>query len=574
MDDENDSLFGSPPPSPQRGRSPLLALPEDSGWRMENALLHTQNVGTIALPGSQNSLSEIPVQPAPPNVRPPFLKLRPTSVECNHRVELPSRCSTTTTPSTTPTPRAIRSKPLARKNSDRMNRTLTDLVGLIAHFGPAQSVKLPFSVHPKLDASQEGTKENPIEVDEVHKTPTPIDAVNNALIALASTVASALKLPTVSRDRSPLSEPAVHQVLQFIKHDPKLIPALQATHEYLDSIPRYPHHETRPLVNGASPSRPKRKRKQAIPRIPAGAEHWDVPFPFAPGHEPAGYPTQWQLERGRRVLGELLGLFERAFVQSRIKAPSFSQESPVEPPAKRPRISSVEPIFSAESSSINTPISDLPISPAHFFLDDISNIANIYSTDDAMHSQPPVMDFAQLFDSLDWQSLNSAPDFGLATDFTSLDSISATMRESPIETLSVFLESERSLNSLLSSTCVDLDSIESMYTYHRKLRNTHLPCGAAQSMQTIPTMSGSSSVREGTPSGPLPFEALAVPNLHLSSNNIFPVQMQRKTTSLIKAQEYRNCLMRELELTTLERWELQIENGVLLNLKKMMAGVP
>ena len=57
-DDENDSLFGSPPPSPSRAgrsRSPSpLALP--GGRSGSNS---AQNVGTLALPGS-HLLSELP----------------------------------------------------------------------------------------------------------------------------------------------------------------------------------------------------------------------------------------------------------------------------------------------------------------------------------------------------------------------------------------------------------------------------------------------------------------------------------------------------------------------------------
>src|SRR5882757_5472417 len=54
-DDDDGSLFGSPPPSPARGRSPQLALPAGPG--------PTENVGTIALPGS-HYCSELAIDPA------------------------------------------------------------------------------------------------------------------------------------------------------------------------------------------------------------------------------------------------------------------------------------------------------------------------------------------------------------------------------------------------------------------------------------------------------------------------------------------------------------------------------
>lgn len=613
MYDDNDSLFGSPPPSPERGRSPVLALPEDSGWRMENAVVHTQNVGTIALPGSQNNFSKIPAPPAVLNAcsnRPPFLKLRPASAESKEHVDQPtSRRSNQTTTSRFHA---------AERHSHRMDRTLSDLVSLISHFGPVQSIKLPPSLssnsnpNPNPNApSQQGTKENPIQVDNFRRAPSPIDAVNNALIALASTVASALKLSNVSQDHPPLSEPAVHHVLQCIKHDPKLIPTLQATHEYLNSVPGYHRDQvSHPVGDTVStvPSKSKRKRKQIGPRIPAGAEHWDVPFPFAPGHAPAGYPTQWQLERGRRVLGELLGLFERAFVQSRIKDSLFSETTTLEPPAKRPRLSSIGPSFSEKYadiqlneqvlpsgldaqrmtewlSSISVPSStesiieqptsadassfNAPISHVDFSLDDISNIMDVYSSDVSMPPQLPTMDFTQLFDNLHWHpldsdyctALNGPPSARVSVDpVPSADPLSRSL--DPNATLAIF---SAALPQNFSR--VDLDSVEGMFVSDVTLTNTLHSRDAAQSMQTIPTASGSSSVREGTPVEPPSLEAQ---DFRTQEKCFSSTQLQRRTAILFRAQEYRNQLLQRLERVAVKKWELQIEEGVLQNLQKVM----
>lgn len=542
--------------------------------------------------------------------RPPFLKLTPASVECGRNVEPATRRST----QTTTTSRSHQKHPAAA-HSQRMDRTLSDLVSLISHFGPVQSIKLPSSsvkFNPNT-SNQQGTKENPIQVDDCHPAPAPspspssapIDAVNNALIALASTVASALKLSNASQDHPPLSEPAVHHVLQSIKHDPKLIPTLQATHEYLNSVPTY-HLSQAPGPTGNTvsnpPSRPKRKRKHTGPRVPAGAEHWDVPFPFAPGHAPAGYPTQWQLERGRRVLGELLGLFERAFVQSRIsRDSSFFSETNLEtsepPPSKRPRLSSTCPSFSEKKysysdtqvtaeqvfpptgldaqrmtewlSSISAPPPPMPIesiidrhistntssfnattSHLDFSLDDISNIMDISSSDVSMPSQLPTMDFTQLFDALHCHPLNSdydaaiigprsAPDYSIDL-VPSVDAFSKSFNPDA---------SSASLPTVLLEDFprVDLDSVE------------------VQSMQTIPTASGSSSVREGTPLEPPSPEAQ---NSYAQEKRFNSTQLQRKATLLFRAQEYRKQLLQELDRVTVKKWELQIEEGVLQNLQK------
>ncbi|GJJ08635.1 hypothetical protein Clacol_002854 [Clathrus columnatus] len=612
MDDEKDSLFGSPPPSPHRGRSPSLALPEDAGWRMEDALLHTQNVGTIALLGSQNNLSKIPApaQSEISSTKPPFLRLRPPSVEPTPPQHLQTPPPPCRSKFMMATPIMSHQKPLARKHSERMDRTLSDLVSLIAHFGPTQSAKL----HPQ------GTKENPIHVDDIYQDhpPTPIDAVNNALIALANTVASALKLPNVSLDHPPLPEPAVHKVLQFIKHDPKLIPTLQATHEYLNNVPHYPPCEVSCSDNYIDPSPPKskRKRKQATPRIPAGAEHWNVPFPFAPGHEPKGYPTQWQLERGRRVLGELLGLFERAFIHSRTKE-FLSRDPSMEPsPAKRPRLSTaktnkhertvdtqmdqqVPSSCSSDSqrmtewlSSLSLPLTEsivesfpsthLPSSTSsfpsiEFSFDDISNIMDVVPSNVATTLQPSTLDFTQLFNDFDWGSLDSIPVSGSPANApTDMDLTYLAMDTFPPP--GSLAESERTLNvpaterqGFLDSTVyLDLDAAESMSTSYFTPSNTQQSCEIAQSTQTIPTASGSSSVREGTPLVSTRPEATSTAEVIPWSRNMNLTQLQRKLAVLLKAQDRRNYLLEELEKTALKKWELQIENGVLQNLKSAM----
>ncbi|KAF8583720.1 hypothetical protein K439DRAFT_1634131 [Ramaria rubella] len=266
------------------------------------------------------------------------LQLRPPAL----RAQAPQRRQSTSHPA-----RSTSRLPSPPPHNTQTDRTLRDLVGLISHFEPvarpAPTRPAPITI-PSARTSQTpelyplGSEQNPIEVD----APGPADAVNNALIALAGTVASALKLPQTPNDAPSLSEPTVNNVLHCIKHDPKLIPALQATYEYLRSVPNnsqsIPRSFSHVTTNQPEPpsGRKKRKRAHAGPQIPAGAGHWDVPFPFAPGQEPNGYPSQWQLERGRRVLGELLGLFERGFAKARgCEAPKAGKALSQRPPKKQ-----------------------------------------------------------------------------------------------------------------------------------------------------------------------------------------------------------------------------------------------
>ena len=62
MYDDEDSLFGSPPPSPQFQTEELASICDDDDRRLSTSIdIDTQNVGTIALPGSH--YSELPLNP-------------------------------------------------------------------------------------------------------------------------------------------------------------------------------------------------------------------------------------------------------------------------------------------------------------------------------------------------------------------------------------------------------------------------------------------------------------------------------------------------------------------------------
>src|SRR6266508_1643138 len=103
-DQDQDSLFGSPPPSPRlpgRPASPALALPSAGSTSVANVSAHLlekgnqkqgekdKNVGTIALPGSQLN-SELPIHPLALSLshgvvhRPPALLIQNESRKQGH----------------------------------------------------------------------------------------------------------------------------------------------------------------------------------------------------------------------------------------------------------------------------------------------------------------------------------------------------------------------------------------------------------------------------------------------------------------------------------------------------------
>ncbi|KAH9945454.1 uncharacterized protein BXZ73DRAFT_20271, partial [Epithele typhae] len=63
-----------------------------------------------------------------------------------------------------------------------------------------------------------------------------------------------------------------------------------------------------PPANVQAP--PVKRRK--LNNVPAGATDWDVPYPFQEGQGPDNYRTNWERERGKQVLGDLVHLVQSA----------------------------------------------------------------------------------------------------------------------------------------------------------------------------------------------------------------------------------------------------------------------
>ena len=54
--------------------------------------------------------------------------------------------------------------------------------------------------------------------------------------------------------------------------------------------------------------------------MPAGARDWDVLYPFQDGHVPNNYRTNWERERGKRLLADLVRLVQGAARKATTKA--------------------------------------------------------------------------------------------------------------------------------------------------------------------------------------------------------------------------------------------------------------
>jgi len=292
-DDQSDdeSLFGSPPPSPGTGRSLSLALPS-------GGLDSEQNVGTLALPGSHNP-SKLPVNSVvslldarhhpfetqssrtstPAQTTSRAISLAPIVADSDTGSR-PSRSSTngaqkkrkrtkkssntTSTPTPGPSIQLPPSDAPVPPNFLRNQQALLGIAGLVANINPAS---LSTRRH-----NQGNDPNNPITVED--------------------------EGATLSRSGNPTA-PTPAQLLTALSAQKELFPVLE---QLLNILRR--GLEPQPPPNPPQP--PPKRRK--LSRVPAGAADWDVPFPFPPGEGPPNYKEEWTNERCERLISDFITL--------------------------------------------------------------------------------------------------------------------------------------------------------------------------------------------------------------------------------------------------------------------------
>ena len=367
-DFETDSLFGSPPPSPGRGRSPSpLALPGG-----QNSV---QNVGTLALPGS-HLYSELPSVPLPaPYVNPSSCVARQRSQPpTNIQQALPLRSSTAPLRLVPPAPR-LPLPPRKKKRPSRRTTPASDArptpppielpsptdpppanflrnqLGLLGHAG------LVSGVHPanlSLQRHLRGkTPQNPIVVEDEDDRPSigrrplhsqttlpgsriPVPSseeilqnlvkqknlipVMDALVRLVA--GSAIPPPPPPSPPSSSNGPYTASTSNGQAGQPQQ-PYSSPYYPYPYSYPyhySYPYGYTypyaastyqRPLAPSTSHGYPQTKKRK-LSHVPAGATEWDVPYPFPEGQGPPGYHQNWQKLRGQQLVEDLVGLVKSA----------------------------------------------------------------------------------------------------------------------------------------------------------------------------------------------------------------------------------------------------------------------
>ncbi|KAJ3523925.1 hypothetical protein NM688_g8644 [Phlebia brevispora] len=298
---DTDSLFGSPPPSPGRGRSPSpvpLALPSGQDQDM------SQNVGTLALPGS-HLCSELPpaLPPAPPLAALP----RPRPVT---QVRRSSQDKSTT--------HAAKSRPATASSRLVAGVRPADLA--LQRQTRGQSASNPIVVEDESEQPMIGRRplanRFPTQVTSVK--PPSYEEIIQALVkqknlvpvlhALLRVVTGSAQLSQYPPPLTGATTPAQGSTSQNYPYYPQSF-----TYPYGYYYPPLPSPgpsvSPHPPTNAGISRPPKRRR---LSSVPAGASDWDVPYPFAEGQGPPNYRTNWEKERGKQLIEDLINLVKSA----------------------------------------------------------------------------------------------------------------------------------------------------------------------------------------------------------------------------------------------------------------------
>ncbi|TFK28123.1 hypothetical protein FA15DRAFT_678546 [Coprinopsis marcescibilis] len=390
-DDDEHSLFGSPPPSPGRSPSPALALPST---RPVNAIasesgsnpstITNLNVGTIALPGSQPS-SELFVNPIAPHLAPPSASESlnpPPKIKSKKGKSASSSSSARSTPASSST--AASKPPKKRKsratldtsipvpefhlpdpsapppaNFLRSQTALLGVAGLVGGVKPAQ-----------LKGKARGaTPTNPIVVEDeppqsrnyyshpfafTRHPPQPPKAPPKPKPPPKPRKDPMEILDTIDTSKVPM--PSKKEILSVLVKEKDLLPVLHGLIKLGTGLdrqrpatgPRWSAPElqdlSQRLKGGAAqnvarsarstpeaPEYPSKKRR--LNRVPAGAADWDVPYPFSQGEGPEAYRETWTGHRGRQLIAQMVHLVKiatrKAALQKLIKGQSTGHSDKV-----------------------------------------------------------------------------------------------------------------------------------------------------------------------------------------------------------------------------------------------------
>ena len=365
-EDDELSLFG-----PSRSPSPALVLPDI-----------VQNVGTIALPGSQ-FYSELPKDPLALSLKYPAS--RPTAQASISRdgvqkttaapsLTLGAPPSGSSTPSTRSRASSVANGPKKRKRRKETQPSpapsialpdpsaplppnfLRNQMALLGTAGLVAGIK-PASLSTQRCTSRGSTSANPIIVDgiDTRKHGTALRA-KSAGSSVRYDEHDAPRLGKQFGSMTPLSDidpallpaPTNKEIVAMLIGQKDIFPVLQsilrliagqkAEQLALASAPSTPtpppsrrrrrkaksEQPTPPPVSTGPKAPPLKRRK--LNHVPAGAADWDVPYPFQEGEGPQEYHKMWEKERGKQLISQLMKLIRIAARKAAIK--KYHQQEP------------------------------------------------------------------------------------------------------------------------------------------------------------------------------------------------------------------------------------------------------
>ena len=523
-EDEDDSLFGSPPPSPARGRSPQLALPTGPG--------HTENVGTIALPGSQYC-SELAIDPAVLFFKPP-LPQRNTDTSTPTPTPTPLTPSSTQSPTHGPTASRRPSRAPMSSRNERVQSATPHPTPPINFPNPDEPLPLNFlrsqqallghaGLISGLDPSTLSTKyhkgatsQNPIIVED-ELDPPPLG-----------------KRDAYSFDSSLLPSPPSDEVVSSLVKQKNIFPVLESLLRLLSgagvsniSPALTPFCSPASSFNALSKERGAAPKRRKLNSVPAGAADWDVPYPFQQGEGPTDYRLYWEKERLKQLLSQI-GVLVKGAKRS-AAARTFLQQHADLP------------------SSINTSMPQGQTADRQ------------QPTADASHCEQ--------------QNMPACPSY--------IEDVASTVSEAPRQRPQITAAATQTasfdelVTSLLHNSIPRGSSPSNLTSFSLSSDSSHHSSRIGSHVTTTPMSSRASSTaprQEYASSATTPI-AQTIP-LSDQRRQVPPkVKASNKQEVIRRAKDRRQQLMVELERAKVELWETTIEQGVLNHLMKDHGGL-
>jgi hypothetical protein len=116
-------------------------------------------------------------------------------------------------------------------------------------------------------------------------------------------------------DPALLPTPSTEEIIASLIKQKNIFPVLESILKFIatnDSQNTAPPARSAFERSNRSDSEGPPGKKRKLGSVPAGAVDWDVPYPFSDGEGPHAYRTNWEKERGKQLINQLVGLIKSA----------------------------------------------------------------------------------------------------------------------------------------------------------------------------------------------------------------------------------------------------------------------